>query len=254
MKISIITVSLNSENFIESCINSVINQSYKNIEFIVIDGLSTDNTLKIIKKYSKYISVIISEPDLGIYDGMNKGIKIAKGEIIGFLNSDDLYANNSVLSKVANVFNENPSLDACYANLIYVKKDDINQTIRYWKSNKFILGSFSKGWSPPHPTFFARSQVYKCFGNFNLNYPIISDIELMMRFLEINKIKTLYLNEVWIKMRMGGLSNKSFKSILQQNLDIIRVLHNHKLDYNVITFFISKITERLKQFFQTPNI
>ena len=137
MKISIITVSYNSENCIESCINSVINQSYKNIEYISIDGLSTDNTLKVIKKYSKYISVIISEPDLNIYDAMNKGIKIAKGEIIGFLHSDDLYTNNEVLSKVANVFRQNPSLDACYADLIYVRREDISKIVRYWKSNKF---------------------------------------------------------------------------------------------------------------------
>ncbi len=253
MKISIITASYNSENFIESCINSIINQSYKNIEFIVIDGLSTDNTLKIIKKYSKHISVIISEPDLGIYDAMNKGIKIAKGEIIGFLHSDDLYANNSVLSTVANVFRKNPFIDACYADLIYVKRANTTKIVRYWKSNKFILGSFSKGWSPPHPTFFVRSHVYKSFGNFNLNYPIISDVELMMRFLEINKIQTLYLNEVWIKMRIGGLSNKSFRSILQQNLDIICALRIHKLNNNIIIFFINKITMRLKQFFQMPS-
>jgi glycosyltransferase involved in cell wall biosynthesis len=253
VKISIITASYNSENFIESCINSIINQSYKNIEFIVIDGLSTDNTLKIIKKYSKHISVIISEPDLGIYDAMNKGIKIAKGEIIGFLHSDDLYANNSVLSTVANVFRKNPFIDACYADLIYVKRANTTKIVRYWKSNKFILGSFSKGWSPPHPTFFVRSHVYKSFGNFNLNYPIISDVELMMRFLEINKIQTLYLNEVWIKMRIGGLSNKSFRSILQQNLDIICALRIHKLNNNIIIFFINKITMRLKQFFQMPS-
>ena len=253
MKISIITVSYNSENFIESCINSLINQSYKNIEYIVIDGLSTDNTLKIIKRYSKYTSVIISEPDEGIYDAMNKGIKIAKGEIIGFLHSDDLYINNNVLSKVADIFRENPSLDACYADLMYVKQTDTSRIVRYWKSNKFILGSFSKGWSPPHPTFFVRRSVYERFGNFNLNYPIVSDVELMMRFLEINKIQTLYLNEVWIKMRLGGLSNKNFKSILEQNFDVLRALRNHHLNNNMIIFFINKIGSRLKQFFQRPN-
>ena len=253
MKLSIITVSYNSENFIESCINSLINQSYKNIEYIVIDGLSTDNTLKIIKKYSKYISAIISEPDKGIYDAMNKGIKIAKGEIIGFLHSDDFYTNNNVLSKVADIFRENPSLDACYADLMYVKQTDTSRIVRYWKSNKFILGSFSKGWSPPHPTFFVRRSVYERFGVFNLNYPIVSDVELMMRFLEINKIQTLYLNEVWIKMRMGGLSNKNFKSILEQNFDVLRALRNHHLNNNIIIFFINKIASRLKQFFQRPN-
>ena len=253
MKISIITVSYNSENFIESCINSLINQSYKNIEYITIDGLSTDNTLKIIKKYSKYISAIISEPDKGIYDAMNKGIKIAKGEIIGFLHSDDLYANNKVLSKVAAIFRENSSLDACYADLVYVRQKDTSRIVRYWKSSKFILGSFSKGWSPPHPTFFVRRSVYERFGDFNLNYPIVSDVELMMRFLEINRIQTFYLNEIWIKMRVGGLSNKNFKSILEQNLDVLRALCHHHLDNNMIIFFINKITSRIKQFFQRPS-
>jgi len=253
MKISIITVSYNSENFIESCINSLINQSYKNIEYIVIDGSSKDNTLKIIKKYSKYISRIISEPDKGIYDAMNKGIKIAKGEIIGFLHSDDLYANNKVLSKVAAIFRENSSLDACYADLVYVRQKDTSRIVRYWKSSKFILGSFSKGWSPPHPTFFVRRSVYERFGDFNLNYPIVSDVELMMRFLEINRIQTFYLNEIWIKMRVGGLSNKNFKSILEQNLDVLRALCHHHLDNNMIIFFINKITSRIKQFFQRPS-
>ena len=253
MKISIITVSYNSENFIESCINSIISQSYKDIEYIIIDGSSKDNTLKIIKKYSRYVSTIVSEPDKGIYDAMNKGIKIAKGEIIGFLHSDDMYQNTDVLSKVANVFKNNASLDACYADLIYVKKTNTSRIVRYWKSSKFIIGSFSRGWSPPHPTFFVRRSIYERYGNFNLKYPIVSDIELMMRLLEVHNIQTQYLNEIWIKMRLGGLSNKNFKSILKQNQDILRALSNHTLSSNIITFVINKILSRLKQFFQRPK-
>ena len=253
MKISIITVSYNSENFIESCINSIISQSYKDIEYIIIDGSSKDNTLKIIKRYSRYVSTIVSEPDKGIYDAMNKGIKIAKGEIIGFLHSDDMYQNTDVLSKVANVFKNNASLDACYADLIYVKKTNTSRIVRYWKSSKFIIGSFSRGWSPPHPTFFVRRSIYERYGNFNLKYPIVSDIELMMRLLEVHNIQTQYLNEIWVKMRLGGLSNKNFKSILKQNQDILRALSNHTLSSNIITFVINKILSRLKQFFQRPK-
>ena len=253
MKISIITVSYNSENFIESCINSIISQSYKDIEYIIIDGSSKDNTLKIIKRYSRYVSTIVSEPDKGIYDAMNKGIKIAKGEIIGFLHSDDMYKNTDVLSKVANVFKNNASLDACYADLIYVKKTNTSRIVRYWKSSKFIIGSFSRGWSPPHPTFFVRRSIYERYGNFNLKYPIVSDIELMMRLLEVHNIQTQYLNEIWVKMRLGGLSNKNFKSILKQNQDILRALSNHTLSSNIITFVINKILSRLKQFFQRPK-
>ncbi|MDC0988826.1 glycosyltransferase family 2 protein [Candidatus Pelagibacter sp.] len=253
MKISIITVSYNSENFIESCINSIISQSYKDIEYIIIDGSSKDNTLKIIQRYSRYVSTIVSEPDKGIYDAMNKGIKIAKGEIIGFLHSDDMYKNENVLSKVAKIFKNNASLDACYADLIYVKKINTSRIVRYWKSSKFIKGSFSKGWSPPHPTFFVRRSVYERYGNFNLKYPIVSDIELMMRLLEVHNIQTQYLNEIWIKMRLGGLSNKNFKSILKQNKDILRALRSHALSNNLIIFAINKILSRVKQFFQRPK-
>lgn len=253
MKISIITVSYNSENFIESCINSIISQSYKDIEYIIIDGSSKDNTLNIIKKYSRYVSTVISEPDKGMYDAMNKGIMIAKGEIIGFLHSDDMYKNADVLSKVVNVFKNNPSIEACYADLIYVKKTNTSKVVRYWKSSKFIIGSFSKGWCPPHPTFFVRRSVYERYGNFNLKYPIVSDTELMMRLLEVHKIQTQYLNEIWIKMRLGGLSNKNFKSILNQNHDILQALRSHKLSNNMIIFAINKILSRLKQFLQRPK-
>lgn len=253
MKISIITVSYNSENFIESCINSIIGQSYKDIEYIIIDGSSKDNTLKIIKKYSRYVSTIISEPDEGIYDAMNKGLKIAKGEIVGFLHSDDMYENAEVLSKVVNVFKNNTSLDACYADLIYVEKTNTSRIVRYWKSSKFIAGSFSKGWSPPHPTFFVRRSVYERYGDFNLKYPVVSDIELMMRLMEVHNIQTEYFNEIWIKMRLGGLSNKSFKSILNQNQDVLRALRSHNLNINTIIFIISKFFSRLKQFLQRPK-
>ena len=252
MKISIITISLNAEDFIENCIRSVLNQSYKNLEFIIIDGGSTDNTLKIAGKYSKNISKIVSEPDRGIYDAMNKGLKIANGEIIGFLHTDDFYTNNDILLKVSNLFKKDDLLDACYSDLVYVKKKDTSKIVRYWKSNKFIEGSFSKGWSPPHPTFFARNSVYKRFGNFNLFYPIVSDVELMMRFLEVHKIQTKYISEVWIKMRLGGLSNRSLKSIIRQNLNIIRALRFHNLNSNILIFFISKLIMRLKQFLYKP--
>jgi len=254
MKVTIITVCYNSEVYIENCIKSVLGQTYKNIEFIIVDGLSTDGTLKKIKKYSENISRILSEPDQGIYDAMNKGIKISKGEIIGFLHSDDLYANQNIISKVVEIFKDDASIDACYADLIYVSRSDITKVIRYWKSNKFEKGSFSKGWSPPHPTFFVRSSVYKRFGTFNLKYPVISDIELMMRFLELYKIKSKYINEIWVKMRLGGISNKNIKNIIKQNRDVLYALDENGLDNNIYTFCINKIISRLKQFVQKPKM
>ena len=249
MKISIITVTLNSETTITETIESVIRQNYKNIEFIIIDGGSLDNTLSIVNSKKKYISTLISEPDNGVYDAMNKGIQLATGEAIGFLNSDDLYAHDEVLSKVSSIFEDNSLIDACFSDLIYTAKFDTSKNIRYWKSNDFSQGLFSKGWSPPHPTFFVRSSIYKKFGNFNLNYNIASDIDLMMRFLEVKKINTYYIPEVMVKMRMGGISNKNLKNIIKLNKEILYALKSYDLPNNYFTFFANKILSRFKQFF-----
>ena len=247
LKISIVTVSYNSQKTITTTLDSINNQRYNEIEHLIIDGGSTDNTNSIIKKYP-HIKKIISEPDEGIYYGMNKGIKIATGDIIGFLNSDDLYASNDILSKVANIFNDNPLLDACYANLVYVDQNDLSKDIRYWKSRKFIPGLFSKGWCPPHLTFFVRSSVYKKYGNFNIKYKIAADVELMMRFLEIDKINVRYIPDLWVKMRLGGTTNKNFRNIFIQNMEILHALKSHKLSYNWISFFVFKIISRALQF------
>ena len=253
MKISIITVTYNSAKFINDCLKSVKTQNYDNIEHIVVDGNSADETLPLLNSKRDQIKELISEPDKGVYDAMNKGIKIATGEVIGFLNSDDFYANNKIISKVASVFNNNSSIDACYADLVYTQQMDTSKVIRYWKSNKFIAGSFSKGWRPPHPTFFARSSVYKRFGQFNLDYSISADYELMMRFLEIYKINVHYIPELWVKMRVGGLSNKSHKNILKQNQEDLNALKKHNLYKNIYIFFTCKIFSRIKQFFSRPN-
>ena len=245
-EISIITVCFNSEKTIRTTLESVKNQSLKNIEHIIIDGSSDDNTLSIIKKYP-HVSKIISEKDKGVYDAMNKGVKVAKGRIIGFLNSDDFYTNDKVLSKVSKTLNLNNSLEACYSNLIYVNQYDISKNIRFWKSSKFIQGSFSKGWCPPHPTFFALKSVYERFGNFNLDYKLASDNDIMMRFLEINKIKNQYIPEVWVKMRLGGNTNKNFKNIFLQNLEILKALRKNGMSSNSISFFLNKTFLRLKQ-------
>ena len=253
MKISIITVTYNCYPVINDCLKSIKRQKYKNIEHIIIDGASTDGTLSFLKSKSEQITSLISQPDEGIYDAMNKGIKIANGDIIGFLHSDDLYANKDVLSTVAKIFTKNPSIDACYSDLIYVDKFDISKKIRYWKSKKFKSNLFSKGWSPPHPTFFVRRSIYEKLGNFNLNYHISSDVELMMRFLQVHKINSYYVPELWVKMRMGGLSNKSFKTIFKQNLEVLDALQKHNLPKNYIIFFIYKFFSRLQQFIKKPN-
>ena len=248
MLVSIITVTLNSKSVLSDCLDSVANQSHNNIEHIVIDGGSTDGTLTLLNSRRKNLAIVISEPDNGIYEAMNKGVALAKGDIVGILNSDDFYANDQVISNIIEIFTKDPSLEACYADLIYVDRYKTSKIIRYFKSSKFEQGLFSKGWSPPHPTFFVRRSVYEKFGLFNLNYRIASDIDLMIRFFEIHKIKTKYVPEIWVKMRMGGTTNKSLKNIYKQNQEILKSFKQQGLHVNTIGFLINKILNRLSQF------
>jgi len=253
MKVSIITVTFNSISVINDCLDSISSQEYDNIQHIAIDGASTDGTLSILESKHSQINTLISKPDNGIYDAMNKGIKIATGDIIGFLNSDDFYTNNKVISKVVKEFEKDSSLDACYSDLIYVDQFNISKTIRYVKSSKFQEGLFSKGWCPPHPTFFVRRSVYKKFGNFDLSYKLASDVDLMMRFLEKYKIKSKYIPEVWVKMRMGGVTNKNLKNIWLQNKEIIHSFNKNNLSVNLLKFLILKIISRIVQLFKRPS-
>lgn len=249
LKVSIVTVTLNSSEFLIDCLNSVKSQSYKNIEHIVIDGGSTDKTLSILQTRKKDLSVVLSSKDKGIYDAMNKGIKLATGDIVGFLNSDDFYPNNDVILKVVNSFKNNCRYEIFFSDLIYVDRFNISKNIRYVKSRKFKHGLFSKGWCPPHPTFFVLRSIYKRFGNFNLNYRFASDFDLMFRFLEKYKIRSEYIPEVLVKMRMGGLTNKSLKNIWLQNKEIIRSINENGFKINILKFFFFKIISRLVQFF-----
>ena len=248
MKISIITVVLNNVNTIVDTINSVLCQKYKNIEYIIIDGGSTDGTLSLLKSRRHQLSALVSEPDRGIYDAMNKGLKLANGDVIGFLNADDFYCNSEVISKVAREFELDSFLEANYADLIYVDKINTSKSIRYFKSTEFKQGLFLKGWCPPHPTFFVRRSVYEKFGYFNLNYRIASDVDLMMRFLEIHKIKTQYISQTWVKMRMGGTTTKNLKNIWIQNQEILNSFRKEGLYVNTISFFIHKVISRSMQF------
>ena len=254
MKVSIITVTFNSISVINDCLDSISSQEYDNIQHIVIDGASTDGTLSILESKHSQLNTLISKPDNGIYDAMNKGIKIATGDIIGFLNSDDFYLNNKVISKVVKEFEKDSFLDACYSDLIYVDQFNTSKTIRYVKSSKFQEGLFSKGWCPPHPTFFVRRSVYKKFGNFDLSYKFASDVDLMMRFLEKYKIKSKYIPEVWVKMRMGGVTNKNLKNIWLQNKEIIHSFNKNNLSVNLFKFLILKIISRLVQFLKIPSL
>jgi glycosyltransferase involved in cell wall biosynthesis len=216
MKLSIITVVLNNQTGIRDCIKSVLKQTYKDIEYITVDGGSTDGTLQVIKEFRDRISKCVSEPDRGIYDAMNKGIQMASGDVVGFLNSDDFYPHQEVLAKVAEVFQQK-SIDSCYGDLEYVDSVDTSRILRSWRSGPYLKKRFYWGWMPPHPTFFARKKVYEEYGTFNHELGSAADYELMLRLLVKHKITTAYIPEVLVKMRTGGMSNASLRNRIRAN-------------------------------------
>jgi glycosyltransferase involved in cell wall biosynthesis len=251
LKISIITVCFNSEKTIKDTLISVNNQKNVEVEHVIIDGASKDNTLEIIKNH-RSSSKLISEPDRGIYDAMNKGIALATGEIIGTLNADDFYYDDNVLKEVEKAFLD-PSIEACYGDLVYIKQDDVNQTVRFWKSRDYKDGLFKSGWMPAHPTFFVRKSVYERLGGFKLDYKIAADFELLFRFIEQNKIKTKYIPKIMVKMRLGGTTNKNWSNIINQNKEIISVLQNYHPNFSIVSFIVKKIINRVSQFFNRPK-
>lgn len=246
MKISIITVSYNSANTIETTFKSILKQSYSDIEYIVVDGGSTDNTLKIAKKYNEIITTLVSEQDNGLYDAMNKGIKLATGDIIGLINSDDLFCDSDALTKVVKVFETNKNLDSVYADLFYVSQKNINHISRRWTTGK--QKPFKYGWHPAHPTLYIKKSVYDKYGLFDLSFKLAADFEIMLRFLEKFKISTTYLEEPLVKMRLGGETNKSFKNIYNQNIECIRAFKKNDLNVIKLLYPFFRIVPKFFQF------
>lgn len=220
MKVSIITATYNSEATVKDTVLSVKRQTYQNVEHVVIDGLSNDNTLNVLN-YFGHSGPLISEPDKGIYDAMNKGVKIAGGDIIGILNSDDFYPDARVIERVVKVFKKG-NCDAVYGDLVYVDPFHIKKVLRKWIAGGYSRKSFYKGWMPPHPTFFVRKEVYEKYGAFNLDFKSSSDYELLLRFLFLKQIKVKYIPAVLVHMRAGGYSNRSIKNRLAAHLEDYR--------------------------------
>ncbi len=252
VKISIITVCFNSDKSIQETLQSVASQTYPHVEYIVIDGGSTDGTLKILEAFKDHIQVLVSEPDKGIYDAMNKGIQLATGDVIGLLNADDLYANPQVLTQVATAFMDE-KLDACYADLIYFATSKPEKVVRYWRSNSFVPGLFAKGWCPAHPTFFVRRHVYEQYGLFDISFKGGNDVELMMRLLEKYRIRTCHLPIVMVKMRLGGVSNNSIKGIIAQNRQILLAAKKWGVAMSPWAFVFHKVLSRLMQWSSKPK-
>jgi glycosyltransferase len=236
----------------------MLRQTFNNIEYIVVDGNSKDNTIDIVKEYEqKFLSrniefKWISERDNGLYDAMNKGIEMVTGEYIGILNSDDFYNDNYAIEKVVKGLKSNQT-DSLYANLYYVDENNTDKIVRNWKSEEFNSSLFKNGWHPAHPTFFVKKSIYDKYGLFNLNYKIAADYEIMLRFLEKNKISTQFLDEYLIKMRLGGESNQSIKNIINANKECYRAWAENGLSINKI-FIMKKLFRKILQYFKNFNI
>ena len=245
LKISIITVAYNAQNTIERCITSVLRQNFKNVQYILIDGKSRDNTLQIINKYKDSIDILISEPDSGVYDAMNKGIAVATGDIIGTINADDFFADDEVLCNIAKVFNEQDT-NILYGDLDYIDPND--KVIRKWRSGKYKKGMFNWGWMPPHPTFYCRKTLFDNFGIYRLDYGSAADYELMLRFIHLNNINAYYLNKVMIKMVIGGLSNKNVANRVQAMRFDLKAMRNNNIFLPMVTILFKPL-RKVAQFF-----
>ena len=252
MKFSILIPTFNSAKTIQDTIDSIKLQKFTSYEVIVIDNNSTDHTIQILKKNKLPNIKFIIEKDEGIYDAINKGILNARGDIISLLHSDDIYYNSSALQIISEIFDQK-KIDIVYGDLVYVKKNNLNKIIRYWKCSSFYPGRFLKGWHPPHPTFFVKKKIYNKYGLYKNHIGNSADVELMYRFLETNKISSFYLNKILIKMRYGGKSNKKLSSILSQNLAVVNFLGINKSLIKVLLFFFYKIINRSKQFYFKPK-
>jgi len=248
MKVSLITATYNSESFLEDCIESVIKQRYKNIEHIIVDGNSTDNTLSIIKKYKAHVAKWISKPDRGMYDAINKGMAMATGDIIGILNSDDILVGEDVIESIVKVFEEN-DVDTVYGDLEYVAASDTNKILRIWKGRPYKRSRFKYGWMPAHPTFYIRKSLIEKYGFYENHYYTAADYEFMARYLYKNNVSSMYLPMLIVKMRMGGQSNRNLYQRLRANRRDFLAMKKNNIPF---AFFVSilKPLIKLHQFYK----
>lgn len=247
MKVSLITITFNSERTLEDTIKSVVAQDYPDIEYIIIDGKSKDATMAIVEKYKDHIAKIVSEPDKGLYDAMNKGWQHAEGDIVGYINSDDFLNSPDAISSIVEAFKQDESLDGVHADLYYVDAVNTKKVIRYWRTSEYKPGSFKYGWHPAHPTFYARRSCYEKLGGFRLDMPLSADFELMLRFIEVNRLKTKHIDKVLVRMRIGGATSRNLMSILH---GIVQCRHAFRVNAIKVPFYypIMRLCPKLMQF------
>ena len=252
MRVSIVTVAFNSASTIVDTLDSVARQDHPDIEHIVIDGGSSDGTVDLVRSMGGRVSKFVTEPDAGIYDAMNKSLRLCTGDIIGFLNSDDMYSSERSVSAIVAAFADG-GVDAVHGDLVYVRRDDPECVVRHWKATPFSPGAFSRAWCPAHPTFYVRRSVLERAGSFNTSYKVASDLDLMLRVLELGRANSKLVPQVLVRMRMGGVSNNSVRGIFRQNAEVIAAIRGHGLSVSTPVFAIAKIFRRLHQFVSRPS-
>lgn len=242
MKVSIITVTMNSERYLSDCINSVCRQNYKDIEHIIIDGKSTDGTLNIILQNLDHISYWVSETDRGMYDAINKGLEMATGDVVGILNSDDMFASADAVKSIVDCF-ETTGTDTVYGDLVYVDACNTQKILRYWKGVSYKRSRFRYGWMPAHPTFYMRRELIEQHGVYENHYYTAADYEFMARYLFLHKVSSQYIDTMLVKMRSGGISNENFKSRLRANRRDFLAMRKNKIPFS---FFVSILKPLIK--------
>ena len=249
MKVSIITVTLNSEKYLSDCIRSIRNQNYKNIEHIIVDGKSTDGTLRIIHRNLDSISSWISESDRGMYDAINKGLQMATGDVIGILNSDDMFASADSVRSIVDCF-QTTKTDSIYGNLVFVDPKNTHKVVRHWKSSSYKRSRFCYGWMPAHPTFYIRRELLSQHGMYENHYFTAADYEFMARYLFRDKVSSQYLDTMLVKMRTGGLSNGSFKKWFRANRRDYLAMRQNKIPFSFLVSIMKPLL-KLPQFKST---
>ena len=228
LQISVVTAVFDRVATIREAIESVSAQTWPSVQHVIIDGASTDGTLDILNSCSDRFAILVSERDAGIYDALNKGIRCSNGDVVGFLHSDDAFASADVLSHVARAFDD-PDVGAVYGDLEYVRQDDVSKVVRHWRSGAFVVENLRRGWMPPHPTFYVRREIYEKFGLFDISFRIAADYDSMLRILGSGTVHTAYIPKVFVKMRVGGASNRSLCNTILKSREDYRAIRKNQM-------------------------